>query len=78
MGGPWVSLGRMFLSNTPTQAPLGPPTTTNLRFPTPAGSVELGSLRSPLLHLPRKGWEGAVRELTTGSFLHWPREFGLL
>jgi len=46
-----------------------------LRFPTPAGSVALGSLRSPLLHLPRRGWEGAVGELITESFLHRRLEY---
>ena len=60
----------MFLLNTPTQAPLGPPTTTDSRHPTPEGSVPLGSLRSPSLHLPIRGWVAAARKQFTERFLH--------
>ena len=63
----------MFLLNTPTQAPLGPPTTTDSRHPTPEGSVPLGSLRSPSLHLPIRGWVAAARKQFTERFLHRPQ-----
>jgi hypothetical protein len=58
----------MFLLNTPTQAPLGPPTTTDSRNPTPAGSVPLGSLRSPSLHLTLRGEEQSESILQKGSY----------
>jgi len=40
------------------------------QHPTPAGSVALGSLRSPSLHLPRRGWVAAARKQFTERFLH--------
>jgi Transposase, Mutator family len=60
----------MFLLNTPTQAPLGPPTTTDLQFPTPEGSVPLGSRRSPPLHLPLRGWVDTQGKQFTERSLH--------
>src|SRR5271167_840032 len=65
----------MFFDEHPDITLPGSPTQTNLRFPTPAGSVALGSLRSPSLNLPRWGWDRTEGKQITESSLHGHRRF---